>query len=51
LIDHLPDQATWDDVMYTPYVRQELESLLQAAREGRVISQEDVKGRILGDEG
>lgn len=50
LIDHLPDQATWDDVMYTLYVRQKLERSLQAAREGRVTSQEDVKRRILGDE-
>jgi hypothetical protein len=50
LIDHLPDQATWDDVMYTLYVRQKLERSLQAAREGRVTSQEDAKRRILGDE-
>ena len=34
LIDHLPEQATWDDVMYTMYVRQKLERSLQAAEEG-----------------
>jgi hypothetical protein len=51
LIDHLLDQATWDDVMYTLCVRRERERSLQPAREGRVMSQEDIKGRILGDEG
>ena len=49
LIDHLPDQATWDDVMYTLYVRQKLERSLQAAKEGKVTSQEDAKKRFLND--
>ncbi|WP_198341640.1 hypothetical protein [Perlucidibaca aquatica] len=35
LIDHLPEQATWDDVMYTLYVRRKLERSLQAANEGK----------------
>lgn len=49
LIDHLPEQASWDDVMYALYVRQKLERSLQAASEGRVTSQEDAKKRFLGD--
>ena len=49
LIDHLPDQATWDDVMYTLYVHQKLERSLQAAKEGKVTSQEDAKKRFLND--
>ena len=48
LIDHLPEQATWDDVMYTLYVRQKLERSLQAANEGKVTSHEDAKKRFLG---
>jgi len=48
LIDHLPEQATWDDVMYTFYVRQKLERSLQAAKEGKVTSHEDAKKRFLG---
>ncbi|MCC7516589.1 MAG: hypothetical protein IT470_04530 [Pseudomonadales bacterium] len=47
IADHLPEQATWDDVMYTIYVRQKLERSRQAAKEGRVTSQEDAKQRFL----
>ena len=47
LIDNLPEQATWDDVMYTLYVRQKLERSLQAAKEGKVTSQEDVEKLFL----
>jgi hypothetical protein len=50
LIDHLSDQATWDDVMYTLYVRQKLERSLQAAREGKVTSHEEAKKRFLPDD-
>jgi hypothetical protein len=50
LIDHLPDQATWDDVIYTLYVRQKLERSMQAAREGKVTSHQDAKTRLLGDD-
>lgn len=49
LIDHLPEQASWDDVMYALYVRQKLERSLQAVAEGRVTSQENAKKRFLGD--
>jgi len=49
LINHLPEAATWDDVMYTIYVRQKLERSRQAAKEGRVTSQEDAKQRFLGN--
>ena len=50
LIDHLPEQATWDDVMYTLNVRQKLERSLQAVAEGKVISREDAKKRLLADD-
>ncbi len=49
LIDHLPEQATWDDLMYTLYVRQKLERSLLAAKEGRVTSQEDARKRFMHD--
>ena len=38
LIDRLPDDATWDDVMYAVYVRQSIEAGLVDADAGRVIS-------------
>ena len=47
LIDKLPDQATWDDIMYEFYVKKKLTVALEAAEEGRVISHEEVKKRLL----
>ena len=50
LIDQLPDQSTWDDIMYEFYVRQKIETALDAAQKGKVISHEEVKKRILNNE-
>lgn len=44
-IDHLPDHATWDDIIYGLYVKQKIEDGLKDAAEGRVISHEDVSGK------
>ena len=46
LIDRLPDDATWDDLMYEIYVRRKIDEGLKAADEGRVISHEEVKKRF-----
>jgi hypothetical protein len=46
LIDKLPDQATWDDIMYEFYVRKKIEIALKDAREGRLIPHEEVKKRF-----
>ncbi len=45
--DSLPEQATLDDAMHTLYVRQKLERSLQAARDGKVISQEEMEQQFL----
>ncbi|GAI87430.1 unnamed protein product [marine sediment metagenome] len=47
LIDKLPDQTTWDDIMYEFYVKKKLAVALKAAEEGRVVSHEEVKKRVL----
>ncbi len=47
LIDKLPEQATWDDIMYEFYVKKKLTIALKAAEEGHVISHEQVKKRFL----
>jgi predicted transcriptional regulator len=47
LIDRLPEKATWDDIMYEFYVKKKLAVALKAAEEGRVISHEEVKKRLL----
>ncbi|OIP28959.1 MAG: hypothetical protein COW04_10965 [Deltaproteobacteria bacterium CG12_big_fil_rev_8_21_14_0_65_43_10] len=46
LIDKLPDQATWDDIMYEFYVRKKLEVALEAVQEGRVVPHEEVKKKF-----
>ena len=47
LIEQLPDEASWDDIMYEIYVKQKIEAGLQAVEEGRVIPHEDIKARLL----
>lgn len=49
LIEHLPDQATWDDIMYELYVKQKIEEGLKEAEEGHVIPHEDIKRELLGN--
>ena len=47
LLDTLPDQASWDDIMYEIYVKKKIDEGLKAADEGKLISHEDVKKRFL----
>ena len=47
LIEHLPDQASWNDIMYELYVKQKIEAGLIAITEGRTAPHEDVKRRLL----
>ncbi len=47
LIDKLPEQSTWDDIMYEFYVKKKLAIALKATEEGRVISHEEVKKQVL----
>ena len=43
LIDRLPDQATWDDLMYEIYVRQAIEAGMRDSDAGRVADHETVR--------
>ncbi len=51
IADQLPEQATFDDAMYAIYVRQKLERSLQSAKDGNVISQEDMEKQYLSNAG
>jgi len=42
LADQLPEGATWKDVLYEAYVRQEIEAGLEEARRGDFASDKDV---------
>ena len=47
LIDKLPEQATWDDIMYEFYVKKKLAVALKAADEGHIVSHGEVKKRFI----
>jgi predicted transcriptional regulator len=46
LIERLPEDATWDDLMHEIYVRQAIEAGLEDSRAGRVSNIEDVRARL-----
>lgn len=46
MIDALPDDATWDDVMYRVYVRQCIEAGIEDADAGRVMHVEEVRRKF-----
>lgn len=43
LLEDLPEDAEWEDLMYKIYVRQSIEQGLQDSAEGRVVSHEEIK--------
>ena len=43
LIARLPEEVSWDDIMYRIYVKRKIEDGLKAAEEGRTVSHEEVK--------
>lgn len=46
LIEKLPDDATWDDLMAEIYARQAIEAGLEDSREGRTVTVEEVRARF-----
>ncbi len=46
LIDKLPENSTWDDLMYEIYVRQAVEAGLADSEAGRVTSVEQVRKKF-----
>lgn len=51
-IDQLPDDASWDDVMYRIYVRQKIDAGLRDVENGRTMTTAEVRRRFgLSDEG
>jgi predicted transcriptional regulator len=47
IVDNLPEQAIWDDLMYELYVKQKIAAGLEAAADGRTVPHEEVKARLL----
>jgi predicted transcriptional regulator len=46
IIEGLPPNATWEDLQYEIFVRQKIEAGLADSREGRIVSQAEVRGRF-----
>lgn len=51
VVNHLPEQASYDDAMYAIYVRQKLARALQEAGEGKLTSQEEMEQQYLNNAG
>lgn len=49
IIDHLPEQASWDDIMYELYVKQKIEEGLADVAAGLTIPHKQIKDELLGD--
>jgi len=47
LINQLPDQETWDDIMYEFYVKKKLAKALDEAAAGEVVSHQAAKQLLL----
>ena len=43
LIARLPEEATWEDIMYRLYVKRKIDEGIKAADEGRTIPHDEVK--------
>lgn len=48
IIDYLPDQATWEDIMYELYAKQRIEEGLADIEAGHTVPHEQVKAELLG---
>jgi predicted transcriptional regulator len=46
LVEDLPEGATWDDLMYSIYVRQGIEEGLRDSDAGRTVSVDEVRARF-----
>jgi predicted transcriptional regulator len=46
LVDNLPDDATWEDVMHRIYVRQAIDAGIKDSDEGRTLDVKEVRKRF-----
>ncbi len=46
LVDQLPDDGTWDDLLYQIYVRQSIDAGLADIKAGRVVSSDEVRRKL-----
>ena len=46
IVEQLPDDASWEDLIYRIYVRQAIEAGLKDANEGRTLPLEEVRRKF-----
>jgi len=46
MIESLPDDATWEDVQYSIYVRQRIERGRSEAAAGKILEEDEVERRM-----
>jgi predicted transcriptional regulator len=46
VLDSLPDDASWEDVQYHLYVRQQIEAGLEDEAAGRLIDSDEMRQRL-----
>jgi predicted transcriptional regulator len=46
MVDSLPDDATWEDVQHSIYVRERIERGRREAAGGKIIDQDEVERRM-----
>jgi predicted transcriptional regulator len=49
LIDALPEESSWDDLIYRMYVRKKIAKGIVAAEQGRMVDHEEVKKQFLAE--
>jgi len=42
LISRLPEEVTWEDIMYRLYVKRKIDEGINAAEEGRTVTHDEV---------
>jgi len=46
MLDTLPNDATWEDIQYSIYVRERIERGRREADEGKIIDQDEIERRM-----
>jgi len=46
MLENLPDEASWDDLMYEIYVRKKIDNGIEAADNGQMVSHEEAKSKL-----
>ena len=46
MIEGLPDDATWEDVQYSIYVRERIERGRREAADGKILDEDEVERRM-----